>query len=599
MKTAAYSLLALPGLLLFHYGQFTIAPSDFQAAVVWNLGLMLAPVLALVFQWKFAKERHIPIAIFLSVWAVVNAALVLGSRAGALTSADWYQVLIGGGLPVLPGKTVMGGMLLAMVVFVALRRWWRISFHIADAIVLGLPLAGIIVRIGCLYAGCCFGVPTGAAHGICYGPGSPAFTQQVNAGLLASDASSSLPVYPIQAILIIGNLLIFCLLWHSRKTITRPGALGFLGLALLTLQRFGIEFFRDIATNRGQFGVMWEGLKMAQWACLFIAAIGVAGFLLIQFGKARAGNHHTSASVKQQAMVIGCIALGVLLLQEVLSLDETVAILLSCLPAIYVLGQLLWRAHLSGQKVLAPTIMLSATTLALIVTPLDSIAPTIIKRQWLEVGTGGALGNYQNITRDCGGNVVDRDKINYGSGGLEISSNWQRNNLNLKAGLRGAFGKSHPQDAYLPEFDYRYSSFGLYGKVSFDWIGFSLGGFSREKRLESGLKETSFVPSASIRFGPVHKYSFDIRAFDEPTFGFSNEPVVSIGLVNWGFKDHSGSKFLRFGFAAISNQEFMWHFSGGYPFGKSGLSGSLAAYLGNGAMVHWGLRYRFNDRQRR
>ncbi len=593
MKTAALSLLALLCLSLFQFGQFNIAPTDTQAAIVWNLGLILAPVLALVFQWKFARERQVPIAIFLSVWAVVNSALVLGSRMGAWTAHDWQQVLSGNGLPELPGKTVLGGVLLAVLVFAALRRWWGISFHAADALVIGLPLAGITARIGCLYAGCCFGVPTGAAHGICYGPGTPAFEHQVRAGLLAADAGSSLPVYPIQAILIMGNLLIFCLLWHFRKKITRPGALGFLGLALLTAQRFGIEFFREIATNRGQFGLMWEGLKMAQWACLFMAALGLVGFYLVQFRKASAGKAQSSASVRQQATVIGGIALAVMLLQGVLTLDETMMILVSCLPAICVLGQLLWRAHHSGQKVLMPTLMLSATTIALIVTPLDTIAPTSIKRQWIEVGTGGALGNYHNITRDCDGNVTGRDKIGFGSGGMEINSNWQRDDLYFKVGLRGVFGHSRPQDSYIPDLDYRYSSYGLYGKVSYKWIGFSFGGFSREKRYEDGLRERSFLPSANIRVGPVHKYSVDFRVYDEPAFGFSNEPVVSLGLANWGFNDPSGATFLRFGLAGLSNAEVMYHFSGGFPFGKSGFSGTISAYLGNGSMLHWGLRYRF------
>jgi len=45
MKTASFLLLALFGTLLFTTGQFSIALTDIQAAFVWNLELVLAPIL--------------------------------------------------------------------------------------------------------------------------------------------------------------------------------------------------------------------------------------------------------------------------------------------------------------------------------------------------------------------------------------------------------------------------------------------------------------------------------------------------------------------------------------------------------------------------
>ena len=301
--------------------------------------------------------------------------------------------------------------------------------------------------------------------------------------------------------------------------------------------------------------------------------------------------------------MIGFIAFGVILLHAVLTLDETMIVLVSCLPAIFVLGKLLKKAYRAGEKVITPVLMLSGTAIGLFLSPLDTIAPTIslVKRQWIEVGTGGGFGNYQKISRDCDGNIVNREFINYNSGALDINSNWQNGNLYLKSGIRGAFGTAKPRNSnFSSDYDdnYRYSSFGLYGKLSYNSIGVSLGIFNRQKIFYDGVKEVQILPSATLRLGPVKKYSFDIRIFDEPAFGFSSEPVFSMGLFNWGFKDPTGSKFLRFGFATTNSAEFSYTMSLGFPLGDDGWSGSLTGYVGNANLLNFGLRYRFKGIQK-
>ncbi len=596
-------LFALAILALAFCTQIFWSPTDAEAALAWNLGIILAPVFALIVQYKIAGERRLPIVLTLTVVAIINTTIVLGSRLGAWKGVDWVRALTGNGLPDLPGKTIMGGLVLALIVYAILKKWWRLPAGLADVLVLGLPLAAVSGRVGCLLAGCCYGVPTGSDWGICYGPGTPAYLHQTQSGQLAEGAVFSSPLFPIQLFLIGGNLLIFILLWHYRKRFSRIGALACLGLALLTFQRFGIEFMRDVATNRGGFGLMWGGIKMAQWAALLMALGSMAGFCYLQFfqkkNTARVGTDAPIISTLAQATALGVITLGGFLVRNLLTFDEAMVILASCAPAVLMLGRQLWRERSSGRPVLATATMLSATAMVVLLNPLDTIAPNQNPRewkQWVEVGAAGSFGSYKVISRDCDGNVIREDIIKANSGGGEINANWQRGWTKLQVSLRGAFGKTHPEDNNEAYYNFRYSSFGLQGRASSKWIGGSLGLFNRQQNFKfGGTRENYMLPSMSLRLGRPDRYSIDFRFYDEPTLGLSNVPPFSMGLFNWGFNDRSGNSLLRVGFAITSPAESAFHLAGQFPLGQDGVIGSFSAYIGKANMVGFGLRYRFKE----
>lgn len=288
MKQRIIWLLPATALLLYFFAFSTLirwSPSDEFAALAWNLGLILAPLLAMVAQLKITKERGFSMVNTLAVIAVVNTALVVGSRLGAWTASDWHQVLHTGILPEFAGKTAMGGALLALGLFFLLKKWWRFSFGMADVLILGMPLAAVSVRAGCMVAGCCYGVETASGWGICYGPGTPAFEDHSKFLETAPVNGYTAPLFPVQLLFIAGSLVIFYLLWHNRKRLVQPGAIALLGLGLLMAQRFGLEFFRDAVTNRGEMGSMLLGLKMVQWQSLIIGVLAFAGWVYVQFFK--------------------------------------------------------------------------------------------------------------------------------------------------------------------------------------------------------------------------------------------------------------------------------------------------------------------------
>ncbi|MFN0175901.1 MAG: prolipoprotein diacylglyceryl transferase family protein [Saprospiraceae bacterium] len=583
-------------------------PSDIDAALAWNLAIIMAPALALAAQWKAARERQFPIVTVLTVVAILNTSIVLGSRLGAWTGEDWMNALMGDGLPTLPGKTVMGGLVLMLLVYFVLRSWWRLPAGLADVLMLGLPLAAVSGRVGCLLAGCCYGIPTDSDWGIAYGPGTPAYMQQIQTGVLNEGAASTTLLFPIQLFLIAGNLLIFILLWHSRNRFTKPGALALLGFALLTFQRFGVEFLREVATNRGAFGTMWSGLKIGQWVMLIMALGSIAGFCALYFSRQKNSKapvpNIPRVTTAQHAYALAGITLIGFLLRDLMTLDEAMVILVSCLPAMLLLGRQLWREYCAGRSVLAPASMLSATAIVLMLNPIDSIPNKALPgewKRWMEVGAAGSFGNYKEISRDCDGTKISEDIIKTNSGGAEFSANWQRGWTKLQVGLRGAFGKAKSDDNNYDYNNYRYSSIGLHGRADSKFIGASLGFFNRQRNFLASVdvdnhSRNEFLPSASLRFGRLDRYFIDFRYYDEPMLGLSNEPIFSFGFLNVGFNDPNGNSLLRAGMALTSVGETAFNLAGQFPLGKTGINGGFSAYLGNANMLSLGLRYRFRER---
>ncbi len=544
----------------------------------------------------------------LTMIAILNTSIILGSRLGAWTAGDWIKVLSGAGLPDMPGKTVVGGMLLMIVVFMALRRWWKIPLSMADVLVLGLPLAAVSGRIGCLMAGCCYGIPTNADWGIAYGPGTPAYLHQVATGNLLEGANASAFLFPTQLLLIGNNLLLFMVLWVLRSKIIRPGALALLGLGLVALQRFGIEFFRDAVTNQGMFGIFAGGLKITQWLSLLLALGSFTGFWLIHFNQNKQLQEHNPGSrhirSSQLAYALGGITVGSFLIHNVMTIAETLFILASCAPAIILLSRILWREYILGKSVLVQASMLSATTILLITNPLDSIPKNTQAKEWkrwIDVGAGGIFGKYKEekaVERDCNGNVVRKeiDEISAKYGGGEINANFQNGSDKFQIGIRGAFGQNSTLENSDPNDNNHYTSLGVRGEYSGNIVGLAIGVFNQQKTYPAKVGQNSnakLLGLGSLRLGRLSSLFIDLRVYDEPILAMSYQPISS-GGINWGFGDPSGNARIRLGVATAGSEAAIM-FAGSIPFTKQ-LSGSLAAYFGNANLFSFGLRYQFKER---
>lgn len=141
----------------------------------------------------------------------------------------------------------------------------------ADMAGMVVPLGLAFGRMGCLLAGCCFGVPTASGVALTFPGGSPASEWQFKAGLLPSLSMASLPVHPTQLYESFGSLAIAAVLalWlHERKRYDGQVFIAFVG-AYAAL-RFAIEFWRS--DDRGSAA----GLSTSQ----LIGLVLVVGALL-------------------------------------------------------------------------------------------------------------------------------------------------------------------------------------------------------------------------------------------------------------------------------------------------------------------------------
>lgn len=614
MKQRYYLLLPSAALLLYFLAFTTLihwSPSDTTAAWAWNLGLAFAPVLALWAQLRLARERGLSPVLTMSVIAVMNTAIVLGSRLGAWSAADWNEALYSGNLPELPGKTAMGGLLLGLGLFFVLKRWWKLPYSMADVLAIGLPLAAAAGRTGCLVAGCCFGTASGAGFGICYGPGTPAFEHQSAVLGFAPASGFTTPLFPVQLLFIAGDLLIFMFLWHFRKRFSQTGVLALLSLGLLMTQRFGLEFLRDAVTNRGELGRYFAGLKWVQWQSLFIAVPAFAGLVYLLVAKKNAVKQNPGLSndlrLWPQAFMI-CLILGAAyFIRPLMTLDELMVILLSCLPALAALGYAIWTRQLPVEQRFASMSLLSIGFMLLIGPAADS---TMLKpgpdswTRWFEIGGGASFGQYNRkvVSRDCNGNVtnVTYQHMDTQFGGGHASINWEKGSNHLQVQLMGTGGNVSSNDSNDQEDNNQFSVFGIAGRYEGRLFGMSLGVLNQNRTFAYNAQGTSqditYWPVVDLRIGAKDKFAVDLKIFDEPGFSPAMQPPLSFGM-RWGFGDESGKKYVRTALAVTNTGGAAFNLGGEFPLGERGLFGIASGYVGNLNMLTLGLKYRFGERQ--
>ena len=164
----------------------------------------------------------------------------------------------------LNGSTIsFGGYFFGTIAFVAYLKFknqnW-ISHLDAAASVLGLGI--MIGRISCFLNGDDYGTITKAAWGVSYPPGSFAFADQVNKGLINLTANQSLPLHPVQLYLSLNGLVLFLICSYIYKKYNyHAGFLFSLFWLLYGLTRFCLEFFRGDYPEK-IFGFLTSGQVM-------------------------------------------------------------------------------------------------------------------------------------------------------------------------------------------------------------------------------------------------------------------------------------------------------------------------------------------------
>lgn len=137
-------------------------------------------------------------------------------------------------------------------------------FSLTDYFIPALVIGHAFGRIGCLFAGCCYGME-------CVSPISIVFPA-------GSAAPAGIPLLPTQ-IMESAFLFLLCAFLVWRLTKKKPfGTVSGLYMVLYGVWRFVIEFFRS--DERGAVGA----LSTSQFISIFIIAGGIALLLLVKCG---------------------------------------------------------------------------------------------------------------------------------------------------------------------------------------------------------------------------------------------------------------------------------------------------------------------------
>jgi phosphatidylglycerol---prolipoprotein diacylglyceryl transferase len=217
----------------------------------WAL-LMIGFMAAIYFSWREARHDRLDPNRILDLDLIVLFVGVLGARLMHVLAEDdplhpgrpifyYYLEHPGDIFRMWNGLAFFGGLLLALPVGLWFAKRKKLGVgKIADIAAVSICLGLVFGRLGCFFAGCCFGKPTSLPWGVRFD----------HADTLARPLD--VPLHPTQLYEAIFALLLFVLLWIQKRKWRRfEGQVMLSFLCLYSAGRFLLEFLRN--DNRGLF----------------------------------------------------------------------------------------------------------------------------------------------------------------------------------------------------------------------------------------------------------------------------------------------------------------------------------------------------------
>lgn len=171
------------------------------------------------------------------------------------------------------GFSLFGAVILVSVFGLIVARMFRFSvWKLGDDM---MPVAGVsiaLARIGCFLNGCCFGKITDLPWAVRFPFLSDAHLYQISHG--QTNLMTSLPVHPIQLYEAFGALLSVLLAFQIQKSQRKPGVAIAVFLAMFSVVRFIIHFFRAFPGSGNGVWVVYPAI----YIIVFFSSIIVIGY---------------------------------------------------------------------------------------------------------------------------------------------------------------------------------------------------------------------------------------------------------------------------------------------------------------------------------
>ena len=249
--------------ILFEIGRFPVYTYGVLLAAAYLLGLQFALVRAR--SRGLDPNRVMDLGIWIIISALVGAKLLLLAvdfDAYGRDPAELLTLLRSGGV-------FYGGLIAAVAVALwYLRRHRMPMWTVTDVFAPGIALGHVIGRMGCFFAGCCFGRPTDVPWAVTFHSAYAA--QNVGTPL-------NVPLHPTQLYEAGSELVILLLLLATeRKGRPFPGRTFWAYMFLYGLSRFIIEFYRGDA--RGSVGIF----STSQFVSIILVPLAVVMFIVLR-----------------------------------------------------------------------------------------------------------------------------------------------------------------------------------------------------------------------------------------------------------------------------------------------------------------------------
>ncbi|MGN6369696.1 MAG: prolipoprotein diacylglyceryl transferase [Phycisphaerae bacterium] len=224
-------------------------------------------VFGLILAWLLARRLAGRAAVDASLVDLMVPLVVGAGIAGAYAFGWWTDAVTA---EASHGVVLVGAMVCATAAGVGYSVLARIPIGVIGDVLAAPAALGIACgRVGCFFAGCCYGKVAPWWLGVRFPRGSFAFVEQVRGGALEADALASLPVYPVQLMeagLCAGLAGLLVSGFSRRQVVGERFLLLGVGYALI---RFVLEFLR--ADNPPVVGV----LTFSQVACGWLLAVSL------------------------------------------------------------------------------------------------------------------------------------------------------------------------------------------------------------------------------------------------------------------------------------------------------------------------------------
>lgn len=213
------------------------------------LQLLLAPIamFGITFFILYLRQEGIRAARTVVLLLAICTVALAGAKVFSLYVRGWelYEPLTAE----LRGGLRYPGALLAIVLLgPLLKRWLLPELPMArffDVLAITVCFAFALQRFSCLLNGCCTGIRCDEFFCLTYAPGSQAWYEHLQHGLLASAESRSLPVLPLHLLFMAASVLVglFLMWFDGRRSFN--GQVALLYLVLHDGAKGLLEFFRE------------------------------------------------------------------------------------------------------------------------------------------------------------------------------------------------------------------------------------------------------------------------------------------------------------------------------------------------------------------